>query len=111
MQEKVNNIKKIINQLNGELVEYGAEKKDIRAISVFAEELIILYGEKISEDTEVSAHVVRTTKEFSVIFEIPGDECSPRDLQKKQMVFILDNIVNKMGYTMITSYSGNLKYN
>ena len=68
MHEKVNNIKKVINQLNGELVEYGAGKKDIRAISVFAEELIILYREKIPEDTEVAAHVVRTIKEFSVIF-------------------------------------------
>ena len=105
MMGKVKNVKQILNHLSGELVEYGAGKKDVRAISVFAEELIILYGEKIPEDTEISVRVVRTVKEFSVIFKIPGEEYSPEDLQKNQKVFILDNIVNKMGYTMTSSYS------
>lgn len=103
MQGKLGKVDETINQIKAELSEYGAKKKDIKAVAIFAEELLLLYGSRFSKNTEISYRVVRNTGEFYVEFEIPGEEVSPKDLQNEQSVFILDNIAKKMEYAVTYS--------
>ena len=103
MQGKLEKIDETLRQIKAELSEYGAKKRDIKAIAIFAEELLLLYGSKLSKDTEISYCVVRSTREFYVEFEIPGEEISPKDLQNEQSVFILNNIAKKMEYAVTYS--------
>ena len=103
MQGKLGQVNETIRQTKAELSEYGAKKKDIKAITLFVEELLLLYASRLSEDTEIFYRVVRNTGEFYVEFEIPGEEISPEDLQKEQSVFILNNIAQKMDYAVTHS--------
>ena len=52
MQGKLGNINDTLRQTKAELSEYGAKKRDIKAIAIFAEEWLLLYGSRFSKDTE-----------------------------------------------------------
>ena len=103
MQGKLGKINETLRQIKAELSEYGAKKRDIKAVMIFAEELLLMYGSRLPEDTEISYRVIRNTREFYVEFEIPGEEISLKDLQDEQSVFILDNIAKKMDYEVTYS--------
>ena len=102
MKKQLNETEQILECVRSGLIEYGAGKKSVTAVSLCVEEILSRYAEKLTPETSVYFDVCRDARELSVILRVPGPDIPESDTEAP--VDILKNTVEYMGFKLFHAY-------
>lgn len=94
----------IKNKIEDKLSWYGLKDQNIDYISIIVEEIILLYKEDINK---VSFEVNKNSKELYIKLTIPCDKATPRELEEKADIYLLDTTLSKTDFILKHEFINN----